>query len=120
PDLTQLGTRFSVHDMLESIIEPSEVISDQYESKVLVLKDGSSVLGRLISEEGETYSVSQNPYAPQVLKEIPKNEVTEVKVAKVSTMPPGTLNVLNEEELKDLIAYLMSGGNANNPVYKEK
>ena len=120
PDLTQLGTRFSVHDMLESIIEPSAVISDQYESKVLVLKDGSSVLGRLISEEGDTYSVSQNPYAPQVLKEVPKNEVTEIKVAKVSTMPPGTINVLNEEELKDLMAYLMSGGNENSPVYQGK
>lgn len=119
PDLTQLGTRFSVHDMLEAIIEPNKVISDQYESKVLVLKDGSSVLGRLISQEGDVYSVSQNPYAPQVLKEIPKKDVVEIKVAKVSTMPPGTLNVLNEEELKDLMAYLMAGGNENSPVYKK-
>ena len=118
PDLTQLGTRFSVHDMLESIIEPNKTISDQFGSKVLVLKDGSSVLGRLISQDGDVYSVSQNPYAPQVLKEIPKSDVVEIKVAKVSTMPPGTLNVLNEEELKDLIAYLMSGGNENSPVYK--
>lgn len=120
PDLTQLGTRFSVRDMLEAIIEPNKAISDQYESKVLVLKDGSSVLGRLISEEGDVYSVSQNPYAPQVLKEIPKSDVTEIRVAKVSTMPPGSLNVLNEEELKDLIAYLMAGGNENNPVYQDK
>lgn len=120
PDLTQLGTRFSVHDMLEAIIDPSAVISDQYESKVLVLNDGTSVLGRVISEEGDTYSISQNPYAPQELKEIPKNQVKEVKIAQVSTMPPGTLNVLNEEELKDLIAYLMAGGNENNPVYGEE
>ncbi|WP_090601991.1 c-type cytochrome [Parapedobacter koreensis] len=120
PDLTQLGTRFSVRDMLESIIEPNEVISDQYESKVLVLKDGSSVLGRLVSEEGDVYSVSQNPYAPQVLREIPKNDVKEMRVSKVSTMPPGTLNVLNEEELKDLIAYLMAGGNESSPAYKTK
>ena len=120
PDLTQLGTRFSVHDMLEAIIDPSAVISDQYESKVLVLNDGTSVLGRVISEEGDTYSISQNPYAPQELKEIPKNQVKEVKIAQVSTMPPGTLNVLNEEELKDLIAYLMAGGNENSPVYGEE
>ncbi len=120
PDLTQLGTRFSVRDMLEAIIDPNAEISDQYESKVFILNDGSSVLGRLISENENAYSVSQNPYAPQVLKEVPKRDVKEVRVAKVSTMPPGTLNVLNEEELKDLMAYLMAGGNENNPVYSGK
>src|SRR5690606_2657589 len=70
PDLTQLGTRFSAHDMLRAIIEPGEVISDQYGSKVFVLNDGTSIMGRLISEAEDTYSVSQNPYAPQVLREI--------------------------------------------------
>ncbi|SKB29410.1 putative heme-binding domain-containing protein [Parapedobacter luteus] len=120
PDLTQLGTRFSVRDMLEAIIDPNIVISDQYESKVLVLNDGSSVMGRLVSEDENVYSVSQNPYAPQVLKEIPKRDVREVRVSKVSIMPPGTLNVLNEEELKDLMAYLMAGGNEDSPTYKGK
>src|SRR5690606_41688243 len=40
PDLTQLGTRFSVRDMLTAIIEPGDAISDQYGSKVFVMKDG--------------------------------------------------------------------------------
>ncbi|MEC3879036.1 c-type cytochrome [Parapedobacter sp. 10938] len=119
PDLTQLGTRFSVQDMLTAIIEPGDAISDQYGSKVFVLKDGSSVMGRLINEGDESYSVSQNPYAPQELREIPKNEVAEIRESKISTMPPGTLNVLNPEELKDLMAYLMAGGNENSSVYKQ-
>lgn len=119
PDLTQLGTRFSVRDMLTAIIKPGDVISDQYGSKVFVLKDGTSIMGRLISEDDRNYSVSQNPYAPQELREIPKKEVTEVKESTISIMPPGTLNVLNPEELKDLMAYLMAGGNEDNPVYKK-
>jgi len=119
PDLTQLGTRFSVRDMLTAIIEPGDAISDQYGSKVFVLEDGTSVMGRLINEGEETYSISQNPYAPQELREIPKKDVTEVKESTVSIMPPGSLNVLNPEELKDLIAYLMAGGNENNPIYKK-
>lgn len=119
PDLTQLGTRFSTRDMLMAIIEPNEVISDQYGSKVFVLKDGTSIMGRLISEDDGTYSISQNPYAPQELREIQKKDVAEVKESKVSIMPPGSLNVLNSEELKDLIAYLMAGGNEANPIYKK-
>ncbi|MGK6350037.1 c-type cytochrome [Parapedobacter sp. DT-150] len=118
PDLTQLGTRFSVKDQLQAIIEPNQVISDQYESKVFHLSDGTSVLGRLMDEDETNYTISQNPYDPQALKKIPKKDVEDIKVSKVSIMPPGTLNVLNEEELKDLIAYLMAGGNENSPRYK--
>lgn len=120
PDLTQLGNRFSARDMLESIIEPNKVISDQYESKVFYLKNGTSVFGRLNNEDKNTYFVSQNPYAPQTVKEIPKKDVSEIKVSEVSIMPPGTLNSLNPEELKDLIAYLMSGANENSPIYNAK
>lgn len=120
PDLTQLGNRFSARDMLEAIIEPSKVISDQYESKVFFLKNGTSILGRLNNEDKDTYFVSQNPYEPQTVKEISKKDVSEIKVSEVSIMPPGTLNSLNPEELKDLIAYLMSGGNENSPIYTSK
>ncbi len=119
PDLTQLGTRFSVRDMLTAIIDPGDAISDQYGSKVFVLNDGTSVMGRLINENEEVYSISQNPYAPQELREIAKKDVAEVRESKISIMPPGSLNVLNPEELKDLMAYLMSGGNENNSVYKK-
>ncbi len=119
PDLTQLGTRFSKRDMLEAIIEPNKVISDQYESKVFNLKDGTSVLGRLMSEDEANYVISQNPYAPQVTKNVPKKEVQSIKRSEVSIMPPGTLNVLSPEELRDIMAFLMSGGNENSDVYKK-
>jgi hypothetical protein len=32
-------------------------------------------------------------------------------------MPPGLINSLNEEELKDLVAYLLSGGNAADKAF---
>lgn len=119
PNLTQIGTRFSPEDMLKSIINPNEVISDQYNSTVFSLKDGNSVVGRLISEEGDSYKISQNPYAPEVIRSIPKTKVIETKMSTVSLMPPGTINRLNDDEVKDLLAYLISGGNSDNPVYQD-
>jgi len=118
PDLTQLGTRFSVRDMLEAIIEPSKAISDQYASKVFQMRDGTKILGRLMGESGTAYTVMQNPYAPMDTKEIPKKEVRDIKVSELSVMPQGSLNVLNPDELRDLMAYLMAGGNENHAVYK--
>ncbi|MCY4778361.1 c-type cytochrome [Sphingobacterium sp. UT-1RO-CII-1] len=120
PDLTQLGTRFSTKDMLEAIIEPNKVISDQYESKVFHLKDGTSVLGRLMGENDKNYIISQNPYAPQVTRDVKKNQVVDIKVSEVSIMPPGSLNMLNADELKNIMAYLMSGANENHELYQKK
>ncbi len=117
PDLTQLGTRFSQRDMLEAIIEPNAVISDQYAATVLYLEDGTSVVGRLTDQDEDFYYLSQNPFAPNVIREVPKEDVTEEKLSAMSVMPPGMINRLNEEELKDLLAYLMAGGNENHEVF---
>ena len=120
PDLTQLGTRFTPKDMLEAMIEPSKVVSDQYAATVFVMKDGSSILGRLTNENNDTYFISQNPFAPEVIREIPKKDVASTKYSYISLMFPGLINRLNEDELKDLMAYLMAGGNPEHELYKGK
>lgn len=120
PDLTQLGTRFSAKDMLEAIIEPNKTVSDQYAATVFTMKDGSSIHGRLINEDDENYHISQNPFAPDVLREVPKKDVVETKYSYISVMYPGLINRLNEEELKDLMAYLMAGGNPDHELYKKQ
>lgn len=120
PDLTQLGTRFTAKDMLESIIEPNKVVSDQYAATVFTMKDGSSILGRLTNENEQTYFISQNPFAPEVIREIPKQDVLNTKYSYISIMYPGLINRLNEEEVKDLIAYLMAGGNEDHEIYKNQ
>jgi hypothetical protein len=75
------------------------------------------VLGRLIREDDGSYFVSQNPFDPESLREIPKNKVVRTSYSDVSVMLPGLVNGLNEEELKDLMAYLISGGNPEHEVY---
>lgn len=120
PDLSQLGSRFSTSDILEAIINPSAEISEQYEASVLELKDGSSVMGRIINDDGTKYMVSQNPFSPDLLREVPKANVVTVKKSKISIMMPGMINRLNEDELKDLMAYLVSGGNPSHEVYQTK
>ena len=118
PDLTQLGTRFSPRDILVHTIDPSAEISDQYGATNFSMKDGSTIIGKLANEDETTYYVSQNPFAPQDLREIPKSEVSSTRLSEVSIMMPALINRLNPEELKDLMAYLISGGNPDHEVYK--
>lgn len=118
PDLTQLGTRFSNKDILDAIIYPNKTVSDQYAATIFYLKNGQSVLGRLISEDKTSYSISQNPFAADQLRKILKKDVTSKKYSTESVMLPGLINPLNPEELKDLIAYLKSGGKQDYELYK--
>ena len=118
PDLTRLGTRFSTQDMVEAIIKPNEAISDQYASTVLYLENGRTLVGRITDQDEDTYYLSQNPFAPDYIREVPKAEVKESKLAAVSVMPPNLIYPLNENELRDLIAYLMAGGNPDHEIYQ--
>src|SRR5690606_20706048 len=84
PDLTQLGTRFSPKDILVATIDPSAEISDQYHATVLELKQGGSIVGKLNDEDAQNYYISQNPFAPNDIKTVPKNTVVLKKNADVS------------------------------------
>ena len=47
PDLSSVGRRFTAKDILVSVIEPSRVVSEKYAARVLRLRDGRVVTGRL-------------------------------------------------------------------------
>lgn len=118
PDLTQLGTRFSNKDIMEAIMMPDKVISDQYAATVFTLKSGKSVVGRLMGEDKTNYLVSQNPFVSDDVMKIPKSTVVNRKYSTVSIMLPGLINPLSPSELRNLFAYLKSGGKSDNPMYK--
>ena len=118
PELTGAGNRYTMRDFLENIVNPSKVISDQYESHEIKKKDGSTIIGRVMSEEGGNVNVAMNPFAPQVLTPIPSSEVVSKKPYAISMMPPGLINALNKDELLDLIAYILSGGNPKDKAFQ--
>jgi putative heme-binding domain-containing protein len=117
PDISGAGNRYSVKDLLENIIEPSKVISDQYGTEQLTMADGEVIIGRVVAEDSNRYSVMTNPFAPD---ELARPEIAKVRSRKpypISMMPAGLANALNPDELKDLVAYLLSGGNPNDPMF---
>jgi putative heme-binding domain-containing protein len=118
PDLTNLAKRSDFKSMLESILTPSLVVSDQFEQHEIKLKNGTTVMGRIVSEGGGVMSVVQSGFKPLELTKIKLSTVASKKPSKVSMMPPAMINTMNAEELKDLIAYFVSQGNPKHSVYK--
>lgn len=117
PDLTAVSSRFTRKDILESIIEPSKVISEQYQSTIVYLKDGDAIDGLLLEENDKRLMLQVNPLKPEK-REIPKAEIDMRKPSKLSAMPPDLVNILTADEIMDLIAYLESGGKKDHAVFK--
>jgi putative heme-binding domain-containing protein len=106
PDLTALSRRFTRKEVLESILHPSQVISDQYQTKVVTTVDGQQHSGLLTTDaNGNHVVLTSDGKKITVLQE----DVDEIAVSNVSSMPTGLIDNLTVEEVADLFAFLLQG-----------
>jgi putative heme-binding domain-containing protein len=118
PDLNTVARRFSADDMLEAIIHPSEIISDQYSSSEVRLDNGEVITGLVVERGDEIEIYTRDPDAEPTV--VDRDEVASIEPVDVSQMPAGLINPLNAEELRDLMAYLYSGGDPEADIYSDE
>jgi len=116
PDLTSVASRFTRRDILESIIDPSKVVSDQFASTIVRTKN-DTIDGHIMEDNADTLVVQINPLKPEKVT-IKKSDVRSRTLSKLSPMPEGLVDVLSKEEILDLLAYVESGGNREHPDFK--
>jgi putative heme-binding domain-containing protein len=107
PDLTTIASRFKRRDMLDAILFPSKVISDQYQAEMIELKDGTIVTGVLVRESAAVVLLrtGDNPDKPV---SIPKGQIADRAVSPVSLMPEGLLDDMSHAEIDDMLAFLQA------------
>ena len=118
PDLSQVAGRFGLKDLAESIVEPSKVISDQYKASVISTVDEKTVTGKIVNDANGKYTVILDPEDSTKVLELKKDDVASVKPSNISLMPEKLIDGLNENEVLDLLAYLLSRGDPNNAMFK--
>lgn len=104
PDLTSVRRRFQRREILESILAPSKVVSDQYKSVTVATLDGLVHTGMPLPQADPSKLVLLLPNATKV--EIPVGEVEGKQPTTTSVMPDGLLDPLSLEEIADLFALL--------------
>ena len=117
PDLTGAGGRYSAHDLLDQIINPSKEINEQFVPSVLTKLDGSTVVGVVTNLNGDTVTLNTDPSEPNNLTRVDRKEVKSIEPSHVSPMPPMLLNMLTKDEVLDLVAYTLSGGDAKHTMF---
>jgi putative heme-binding domain-containing protein len=118
PDLTAVGSRMARRDILESIIEPSKVLPEQYQNTLLTLRDGDVLAGRVV-DENERRLIVMTDLIECYRVEIPKADIVSRRPSMISPMPEGLVDSLTEDQIWDLVAHLESGDKpANAPFQK--
>ncbi len=107
PDLTTIASRFKKRDVLESILWPSKVISDQYKSEMFEMKDGKIVSGVIVRENANNVFV-RTPDNPDRPVAVPKAEIANRAESTVSLMPAGLLDGYNQTDISNLLAFVLA------------
>jgi putative heme-binding domain-containing protein len=107
PDLTTIASRFKKRDVLEAILWPSKVISDQYKSEMFQLKDGKVVAGVIVRENANNVFLrtADNPDRPLA---VPKAEIADRAESTVSLMPAGLVDGYNQTDISNLLAFVLA------------
>ena len=113
PDLTTVRSRFRPIEILESIVEPSKVISDQYKAATVATVDGKVYNGMPVVSDGPALVLLLSDGTKVT---IPKSDVDGRKESNVSVMPDGLINSLSYQEIADLLALFDSAPRVETPA----
>ena len=119
PDLTKLPPEYSKVDVLEHLLNPSKKIDKKYQSNIIELTSGKVLTGLITEETDDAIKLIDNPATPEKVTTIPKTEIESRTLSEVSIMPKGVLNKLTREEIFDLLAFVLGGGDKKNALFEE-
>ncbi|MCA9050675.1 MAG: c-type cytochrome, partial [Planctomycetaceae bacterium] len=109
PDLTSFK-RDNLERMLSNVVNPSLEIREGFENHVVMTTDGRVVNGFLADQDNQVVVLRGVDGQNLILK---RDEIEEMHRSRVSIMPEGTLKSLNDQQIRDLFAYLRSSQPVN-------
>ncbi len=105
PYLGAAGAKFTRDYLVDSILEPSKVVAQGFQTFVLTMKDGSTQMGFITSEvEGV---IELRNITGQVAK-LKRADVASEAHLPQSMMPPGLAGTLSVSEFTSLVEYMVS------------
>ena len=117
PDLTSAGRRYSPHDLIDQVLNPSKVINEQFSAITVITEDGLTHTGVVVNLNGDSMTLNTDLTDPNKRVNIDRKEIEELVVSKTSPMPVGLFNRMTRDEILDLLAYLISGGDSGHEFF---
>jgi putative membrane-bound dehydrogenase-like protein len=103
PDLAGIGLKYKRDELMTSVLEPSKVIAQGYETVVVSMKSGKTLTGVF---KGETADAIRLADADGKVHTIAKSDIEEKSFSPVSMMPNGLSDGMTLQDFADVIAFL--------------
>ncbi len=103
PDLSMIGGKFDRPHLIESLLQPSQLIVEGYRTTVIVTVDGRIHTGIVKAQDEEQLTLVD---AKSNVSQISVSDIDEREVTSLSVMPVGLADALSADEFTNLIAYL--------------
>ncbi len=105
PDLSDIGGKYELDLLIESVLEPSRQVAPGYRSEVIATIDGRVLSGLIRAESDRELSMVDSQGHRLV---VAKADIEDRRACATSIMPDGQAAGLSPLDFADLIAYLQS------------
>ncbi len=79
PDLTAVAGRMNARDLLEAIVDPNRVISDQFAASTILTTDGRVITGRVVNLSRGAFSIQTNMLSPSELLRVSEEDIEDIR-----------------------------------------
>jgi len=105
PDLTMIGRSQTREHVLESILDPSREIAPLYTLWTIKTRHGQAITGLLLRRDGQDNEVYADSAGQETI--VREQDVVDRRMRNESLMPTGLVQGLTDQELRDVVAFLM-------------
>jgi len=106
PDLTCVTRRLPREEIADSIVFPSKVVAERFRATAVQLQNGDVLSGFVTEQDEKTLTLVD---ASRVHR-LEKSKIQATKPQETSLMPEFLVNRLNDQALRDLLAFLEEVG----------
>ena len=107
PELTHIAAQRTREQLLQSILEPSAVLTEGWTTISLETRDDGVITGRLMKDTADAYELECADTGVPIKTTVPKTNVLS-RFGDSSAMPSDLPKKLTRRELRDLIEFLAS------------
>ena len=111
PDLSDVGASYSAEQIRAALVSPNKDVAPHHRSIRLVTKDGKTVTGRILNQDGFSVQIIDSS---SELRSFLKANLREFTIITANPMP-AYADKMSAEDMNDLVQYLSSLKGLGNP-----
>jgi putative heme-binding domain-containing protein len=111
PDLSDVGASYSAEQIRAALVSPNKDVAPQHRSVRLVTKDGKTVTGRILNQDGFSVQIIDSS---SELRSFLKSNLREFTIVTANPMP-AYADKMSAQDMTGLVRYLSSLKGIGNP-----